>query len=111
MMTIKKHKAAGRAWYLVMLCCAVALLTRCGGREIKQFAPETFDLSTIPCGMLMGGTKPHMTILTANSNLVDITVPEWVWDVYAHRSGEMVGNCAQADPDAVEEPETAENAE
>ncbi len=102
----------------ITVCALMLVFVSCGDGKGKSDTELTrpkivdkFDMSEIPCGELIGGTKPHMTIQTDAGEVMDVEVPEWVWDAYQSRGGERVGNCVGKDSDATTEPETSENEE
>ena len=67
-------------WLCGITVC-LALLVGCGESKKELTKPEvvnTFDMSSVPCGELMGGTKPHMTIQTDEGQIMDVVVPDWV---------------------------------
>lgn len=76
----------------------------------KAQTQQSFDMSSIPCGILQSGTRPHLIIEQDNGTLVDIIVPDWVWDTFVEKGGERIGNCA-GQPEQNETPATEESSE
>lgn len=102
------------AWTIALLAYVVVPITlqSCGGDEQSQQSEpvrttmeiaDRFDMSSIPCGELIGGSKPHLIIQTHGGEMLDVIVPDWVWDSFQNRGGELIGNCSDDEKSTSEE--------
>jgi len=84
---------------MIVLACIVTVA--CGPGETKKSSGEKkspydskFDLNTIPCGELVSAQYPCLVILTKDNEMMRVSVPEWVYDVYKYKIGSTIGNCS-----------------
>lgn len=63
---------------------------------VKYGVSDRFALKDVPCGVILGGNYPYLTVKTDGGELLRIAVPKWVWDEVT--KGDKTGDCSGAAP-------------